>query len=1058
MIHERSVLLGLLLATACSATTATAQSYRETKVANHFQIFAPPNNNAGTRYSVVVVTALAGTATDPCIVDLVDDGADGDTDDTQLNVSLTKGESLIRYIRDGAVNDDSGGVWDGDYFLVDATQPVSVYIATDSDWQHDWAPSDNGTLRGTRFFLYTNGYTVSRRDIDVFAYEDGTRVELYDVTASPLTSSGVTSLSPRPDNPLLSADLDEGEDLLVRYGLGRDLLDAGHTYELVATAPVTVLFGAIASVNPQNQARDGGGFAPGRSGSAIDNDFYFHVPTNPGLLNEEEIRIIAFDDGVVATLYGWNDASNAFEQVYAWALERLDHADYVGGGHRLYRLQSTGGPVVAFEANWLETGSAGTSDVASYAPGLFGVDGSQEFLVYLGPPGDEGNTTFGGTYVHLWLFSRGGQTSVQLTDADSGGGLWSRTVDVPALGYVDVALTTAEYATLNQPQNGRRPYVRIDSASPISVAMANWNDNWMAYATATVLRNPEVTLTTSGSATVGATLQVNGTVSNTGATDLTDVTVDVTLGSGLDYVSGTLDGSPATSVTAGTETQVTYQLDSLAAGQSVALSLEADVTQDAGSAGEVISVDAVATADESGTTLGSSQSTPLTVETAAVATLSGLAADAADGTVTLSWTASGGAAGTTTMAVERSGAPDSGFLEISGSVRNHPAGTTSSYNFLDASVQNGQSYYYRIRGTGPGGETTYAGPILAQPADTTPPSSPSLTVVPGDRSVTVLIAPVSALDLLGYRVYRRRVGTSSWTQVGPNPIQGETYVDSGLTNGTEYEYRATAVDDDGNSSAYSAVVSATPLSPPNRSANLIVFYEDMIGSGSNDWDYNDFIVRVQTGETLSGGSLSRLIIDYEPLARGAGYVHNFRQRVDLAGSWSATLVRYDAAGGVTFSETYTGNGELDIEIFEETIDALPPVVANYANTARDQANHQPGATASLVIDVSPGSNPDGSYGTAPFDPYIRMPYLPIPNTVHLPNQGGPAELTSRFSELAGFPLDFAYTVDASVPQWSFEAEPVWLGFPDYSNWVRLGTPSAWYASPRSPSEVWSESR
>jgi hypothetical protein len=137
MIHERSVLLGLLLATACSATTATAQSYRETKVANHFQIFAPPNNNAGTRYSVVVVTALAGTATDPCIVDLVDDGADGDTDDTQLNVSLTKGESLIRYIRDGAVNDDSGAVWDGDYFLVDATQPVSVYIATDSDWQHD---------------------------------------------------------------------------------------------------------------------------------------------------------------------------------------------------------------------------------------------------------------------------------------------------------------------------------------------------------------------------------------------------------------------------------------------------------------------------------------------------------------------------------------------------------------------------------------------------------------------------------------------------------------------------------------------------------------------------------------------------------------------------------------------------------------------------------------------------------------------------------------------------------------------------------------------------------
>jgi hypothetical protein len=463
-------------------------------------------------------------------------------------------------------------------------------IASDSDWEHDWAPATSGTLRGSEFFLYAQFTGGTNRDIDVFAYENGTHVEIYDVTKLPviLSTTGIARVQPRSGAPILSADLNEGEDLNRRFGLGKDIFLPGHVYQVVSTKDVTALFGSIDSVTVVNQARDGAGFVPGRSGHAIDKDFYFAIPHNIGALNEQELRIVAGTVSATVTLNGWNTATNTWAVIKTWSLAPFGHADYVGGTYDLYHLTSTGGDVTVYEANWMETGQIGTSDDADFAPGFFNPDGSETFVVYIGPPGTETLTTQAGTFSHVYLFSLAGEAAVWVRDADTNGTLFNQTVAIAPKGYVDVKITPAQWTAMNVPAKGLRPYLRIDSKGPIAVNMSNWNDNIMAFATSVTPLNPKVEVVPPPSATVGSTVAMGGAITNQGVNTITAVETRVTLPTGLTYVDGTLAGQPQTAVTpvAG-GTEVVYNLPSLTPGQAAPLAMNVTITA---STGQVASV------------------------------------------------------------------------------------------------------------------------------------------------------------------------------------------------------------------------------------------------------------------------------------------------------------------------------------------------------------------------------------------------------------------------------------------------------------------------------------
>ncbi len=99
--------------------------------------------------------------------------------------------------------------------------------------------------------------------------------------------------------------------------------------------------------------------------------------------------------------------------------------------------------------------------------------------------------------------------------------------------------------------------------------------------------------------------------------------------------------------------------------------------------------------------------------------------------------------------------------------------------------------------------------------DTVPPAAPlNLSASADDGSATLSWSANSESDIAGYNLYRSTsspVSTAGAPLNGADLIQGTTFNDSGLTNGTTYYYALVAVDSSDNRSAASTEASAAPV-------------------------------------------------------------------------------------------------------------------------------------------------------------------------------------------------------------------------------------------------------
>jgi subtilisin family serine protease/fibronectin type 3 domain-containing protein len=187
----------------------------------------------------------------------------------------------------------------------------------------------------------------------------------------------------------------------------------------------------------------------------------------------------------------------------------------------------------------------------------------------------------------------------------------------------------------------------------------------------------------------------------------------------------------------------------------------------------------------------------------------GLAATAGDGQVALGWTDN----------VE----PDLAAYRV---YRRNADGTWSLISTATASaytqtgLTNGTSYTYRVTARdATGNESVPSLEVSATPLDRTAPAAPSgLTATAGDGHVGLDWPDNAEADLAGYRVYRR--STDGTWSAAIATVTASAYTNTGLTNGSTYTYRVTALDATGNESAASNEASATPAdrtapSPPS---------------------------------------------------------------------------------------------------------------------------------------------------------------------------------------------------------------------------------------------------
>lgn len=457
------------------------------EASTYFEIFVPPNNDAVGRDVCLIVTAIF----DNTSFTITDDDMDGDADDSVTGV-LQSGQSYVMYIRDNGVNDDaphrgeSASKQDGDFFVVSSNNLILASQSTNSDWQHDWVPATNKSSKGKKFIIYSPPTTFSNRDLNVFAYDDNTEVTVKKISWAAQTSTGYTNVDIAQSEVVMQQNINVGEDIIFYHTGGRDLLEPGETYLVESNKDITAQYGAL-----WKNARDGGGYVPSANGTSSGELFYFAVPYQSA--REQEIRIVAWDDNTEVDLLKYNNGS--WENIQSWSLNALETGDWVsysGNVDATFKIVATAGKKVSvFEANWLETGSFGTSDIATMVSSHEGTTAGTQFLVYMAPPGNEGNVTDPftgeklGQYTHAFLFSRKNAT-VTVKDAYTNGQELSQTYNIEAGRYADFRLDANEWKSIyngdGNPNSGpERPYVLIESDVAISVFNTNYNDNWMSY-------------------------------------------------------------------------------------------------------------------------------------------------------------------------------------------------------------------------------------------------------------------------------------------------------------------------------------------------------------------------------------------------------------------------------------------------------------------------------------------------------------------------------------------------------------------------------------------------
>ncbi len=120
-------------------------------------------------------------------------------------------------------------------------------------------------------------------------------------------------------------------------------------------------------------------------------------------------------------------------------------------------------------------------------------------------------------------------------------------------------------------------------------------------------------------------------------------------------------------------------------------------------------------------------------------------------------------------------------------------------HYTDLGVHNDIKYFYSVRAvrrvvkTDVEGKGSPALPVT--PMKLTPPSAPvGLVAIPLKEGIELNWRKNPEPDILGYNVYRRKVGEKEFKRLNESPLPKETYLDTEVELGQDYEYAVTAVD------------------------------------------------------------------------------------------------------------------------------------------------------------------------------------------------------------------------------------------------------------------------
>jgi cellulose 1,4-beta-cellobiosidase len=172
---------------------------------------------------------------------------------------------------------------------------------------------------------------------------------------------------------------------------------------------------------------------------------------------------------------------------------------------------------------------------------------------------------------------------------------------------------------------------------------------------------------------------------------------------------------------------------------------------------------------------------------------SGLQAVAGNAQVALSWNVALGASSYNLKRATMSGGPYTTII------------TQAATNYIDSNVTNGTAYYYVVSSVRSGGQSANSSQVSATPQ--LPPPAPPASVAATPGNGQAVLAWTTSSGAATYDVEQSPVSGGPYVTIAATA--GNSYTNTGLTNGVTYYYVVASVNTNG-AGADSGEVSATP--------------------------------------------------------------------------------------------------------------------------------------------------------------------------------------------------------------------------------------------------------
>lgn len=214
------------------------------------------------------------------------------------------------------------------------------------------------------------------------------------------------------------------------------------------------------------------------------------------------------------------------------------------------------------------------------------------------------------------------------------------------------------------------------------------------------------------------------------------------------------------------------------------------------------------------------------------------------------------------------------------------ASSAAATNYLDTTVTNGTTYYYRVTAVNGGSESAPTAQLAATPQLLV---TPSVSATAGNTQVVVTWNIINGAA--SYDVYRSTTAGSQGTKVGSvqqpgaNPV---SYTDTGLANGTTYYYQVVAI---------AAMGMSAPSTQP-RATPYVTRWAQALSAGTAGAGFNALAVD-PAGSLYAAGFQS-----------GTG-TFGYGNAVSATGNSlnNVALVKYNAAGTAQWAKTNSATAQ-----------------------------------------------------------------------------------------------------------------------------------------------------